>query len=553
MSRCVLFFLLLLVSAPVPADSPRLPAAAIASSHPLATEAGHAILAEGGNAFDAALAVAAVLGVVDPANTGLGGGGFWLLHRAADGFEIVVDGRERAPAAAGADMYLDRAGQIMARSSLDGALAAAIPGTPAAMAHISEKYGRLPLATVLAPAVRLAHEGFTISERYQKMIERRLPALADSPAAAAIFLPDGLAPEPGYRVRQPELAATLKRLASDGGKSFYHGDIARRLVEGVRAGGGIWTLADLAGYRPVERAPLRAEYRGMRITTVPPPSAGGVALIQMLKILEPYRLDKPARRDRERLLIEAMRQAYRDRAEHLGDPDFANVDVARLLSAEHIARQRAQLGAHGTKPAADTAPRAEGANTTHFSVIDRAGNRVAATLTLNTHFGSGFMPPDTGVLLNNEMDDFVIRPGAANTYGLVGSQANAIAPGKRPLSSMTPSFLETPDKVVALGTPGGSRIISMLLLASLEVAAGRGDLRAWLKRPRFHHQYLPDQVEYEPAAFDELTARRLGKLGYTLKRLDSEYGNMQAVVWHKTDNRLEAASDPRGDGAAWVK
>ncbi len=553
MSRRAVFFLLLLLSAPALADAPRLPAAAIASSHPLATEAGHAILAEGGNAFDAAVAVAAVLGVVDPANTGLGGGGFWLLHRAADGIEIVVDARERAPAAAGADMYLDRAGQIMARASLDGALAAAIPGTPAALAHIAEKYGRLPLATTLAPALRLADEGFLITERYQKMIERRLPALADSPAAAAVFLPDGLAPEPGYRVRQPELAATLQRLASDGGKSFYRGDIARRLVEGVRAAGGIWTRADLADYRLVERAPLRGEYRGMRITTVPPPSAGGVALIQMLKILEPYRLDKPVRAERERLLIETMRLAYRDRAEYLGDPDFVDVDVARLLSAEHIARQRAQLDRRGPAPESRAESRTGGVNTTHLSVIDRAGNRVAATLTLNTHFGSGFMPPGTGVLLNNEMDDFAIKPGAANAYGLVGSQANAIAPGKRPLSSMTPTFLETPDLVVALGTPGGSRIISMLLLASLDVSAGRGDLRAWLKRPRFHHQYLPDQVEYEPAAFDELTARRLGNLGYTLKRLDSEYGNMQAVVWHKTANRLEAASDPRGDGAARVK
>jgi len=553
MSRRAVFLLLLLLSVPALADSERLPAAAIASSHPLATEAGHAILAEGGNAFDAAVAVAAVLGVADPANTGLGGGGFWLLHRAADGFEIVVDGRERAPAAASADMYLDRDGQVLARFSLDGALAAAIPGTPAAMVHIAEKYGRLPLKTTLAPALRLAREGFSITAHYQKMIERRLPALADSPAASAVFLPDGLAPEPGYRVRQPELAASLKRLASDGGKSFYTGEIARRLVEGVRAAGGIWTLADLAEYRLVERAPLRGEYRGMRITTVPPPSAGGVALIQMLKILEPYRLDKPAPGARERLLIEAMRLAYRDRADHMGDPDFVDIDVERLLSAEHIARQRAQLDKHGLTPAARAKSRTSGANTTHLSVIDRAGNRVAATLTLNTHFGSGFMPPGTGVLLNNEMDDFVIKPGTANAYGLVGSKANAIAPGKRPLSSMTPTFLETPDKVVALGTPGGSRIISMMLLAGLDVATGRGDLRAWLTRPRFHHQYLPDRVEYEPAAFDDLTARRLRKLGYELKRLDSEYGNMQAVVWHKTDNRLEAASDPRGDGAALVK
>jgi gamma-glutamyltranspeptidase/glutathione hydrolase len=550
MRRYLLFFLLAVVSTATPA---RLPAAAIASSHPLATEAGHAILEAGGNAFDAAVAMAAVLGVVDPANTGLGGGGFWLLHRAADGFEIVVDGRERAPAAASADMYLDRAGRALARLSLDNALAAAIPGTPAAMAHIGKKYGRLPLSTTLSPAVCLAREGFVVTERYQKMIERRLPALADSPAASAVFLPDGLAPEPGYRVRQPELAETLEHIVANGEQGFYAGATAARLVEGVRAAGGIWTLDDLADYRLVERAPLRGEYRGMRITTVPPPSAGGTALIQMLKILEPYPLDKLARVERERLLIETMRLAYRDRAEYMGDPDFVNVDVERLLSAGHIKQQRARLGTRGIKPAITGAPRAAGANTTHFSVIDREGNRVAATLTLNTHFGSGFMPPGTGVLLNNEMDDFVVKPGAANTYGLVGSAANAIAPGKRPLSSMMPTFLETPDLVVALGTPGGSRIISMMLLAGLEVAAGRGDARAWINRPRFHHQYLPDEVEYEPAAFDARAARRLANLGYKLKRLDTEYGNMQAVVWYKNENRLDAASDARGDGAARVQ
>ncbi len=550
MRRYLLFFLLAVVSA---VASARLPAAAITSGHPLATEAGHVVLEAGGNAFDAAVAIAAVLGVVDPANSGLGGGGFWLLHRAADGFETVVDGRERAPMAARADMYLDRSGRPMARASLDGALAAAIPGTPAAMAHIGEKYGRLPLATVLAPAVCLARQGFVVTERYRMMIERRLPALADSPAANAVFLSDGLAPEPGYRIRQPQLADTLERLAAGGAHGFYAGSVARRLVEGVNAAAGIWTLADLADYRVVERAPLRAEYRGMRVTTVPPPSSGGVALIQMLKILEPYPLEKRVRGERERLLIEAMHQAYRDRAEYLGDADFVKVDVESLLSADHIKQQRARLGKRDPRPASAAAPRAAGGNTAHFSVIDRDGNRVAATLTLNTHFGSGFMPSDTGVLLNNEMDDFVIAPGVANAYGLTGSNANAIAPGKRPLSSMTPSFLETPDAIVALGTPGGSRIISMMLLASLEVAAGRGDVRTWLGLPRFHHQYSPDEVEYEPAAFNGATVKRLMKLGYKLKRLDNEYGNMQAVVWDKKNNRMDAASDARGDGAAWVK
>ena len=525
------------------------PAAAVASGHPLATEAGHATLDQGGNAFDAAVAIAAVLAVVDPANSGLGGGGFWLLRR-ADGFETVVDGRERAPLAARREMYLDADGEVIARASLDGALAAAIPGTPAALGHITAQYGRLDLSRNLAPAVRLARAGFSLSERYRTMIDRRLPALLASPAAAQVFLDDGEVPPSGYVIRQPQLAATLERLAAHGHAGFYDGAVAARLVEGVRAAGGIWTGEDLASYRVVEREPLRGEYRGLRITAPPPPSSGGLALLQMLGILGGQDLERLERVQRDRLAIEAMRRAYRDRARYLGDPDFVPVDVAQLLSPGYIKRLRRELNA----PAA-TRPRKEaaGVHTTHFSVIDRAGNVAAVTLTLNTHFGSGFMPDGTGVLLNNEMDDFVLKPGAPNAYGLTGSEANAISPGKRPLSSMTPAILENDRRLVALGTPGGGRIISMMLLATLEVAHGRGNVRDWLARPRFHHQYLPDEVQYEAAAFGAEEEQRLARMGYKLRRLEADYGNMQAVVWHKKPDRLEAASDPRGEGAAVVR
>lgn len=523
------------------------PHAAIASAHPLATDAGHEILARGGNAFDAAVAMAAVLGVVEPANSGLGGGGFWLLHRAADGFEIMVDGRERAPLAAHADMYLDQHGRVLPQRSLDGPLAAAIPGTPAALVHIARRYGRLPLAQSLQPAIRLASDGFAVSARYRSMIEQRIKTLRLSPAAT-VFLDGGDVPKPGYLLRQLELAETLKRLANHGHAGFYAGETGKRLVEGVRAAGGIWSLQDLQHYKVVERKPIRARYGNMRITSAPPPSSGGIVLAQMLNMLDTRSLRDVPSIERQERIIQAMRLAYRERARHLGDPDFVAIDVKRLINpsyAKQLLKEEAPTSTRATE-------RPTGTETTHFSVLDRAGNRVAATLTLNTLFGSGFMPPGTGVVLNNEMDDFAAKPGASNTYGLVGSKANAIAPGKRPLSSMTPTFLETPDAVLILGTPGGSRIITMVLLASLEFAHGRGGVQDWVAKPRFHHQYLPNVVEYEPGTFNADEVRELTKRGHELKLRESGYGNMQAIVWYKKAKRVEAASDPRGEGQAVV-
>ena len=541
-----LSFLLLFVPGAVLAAVPA-PTAAIASAHPLATAAGHEILQQGGNVFDAAVAVAAALAVVEPASSGLGGGSFWLLHRAHDGFETMVDGRERAPLAAGPDMYLDARGNVTPRLSLDGPLAAAIPGTPAALVHVARRYGRLPLAKTLAPAIRLARDGFAVSAHYQSMAERRREALLTSPAAA-VFLDDGFVPAPGYVLRQPDLAVTLERLATQGHKGFYAGDTARRLVQGVRGAGGIWALADLQQYRVVERAPVRGHYRGITVTSASPPSSGGVGLMQMLNLLQPLALETMQGSERDVHVIEAMRLAYRDRALRLGDPDYVSLDVKKLASPAYAEGLRRETAA---EPAAALQP--TGTDTTHFSIIDGAGNRVAVTLSLNTLFGSAFMPAGTGVVLNNEMDDFVAKPGVANAYGLVGGKANAIAPGKRPLSSMTPTFLETRERVVVLGTPGGSRIISMVLLATLDVAAGRGDVHDWVSAPRFHHQYLPDVVDHEPGAFSDDERMELEAGGYQLRPRDEGYGNMQAVVWDKKAGRLDAASDPRGEGAAVVR
>jgi gamma-glutamyltranspeptidase/glutathione hydrolase len=549
-------FFAVVIAAPAHA-APRPPAAAIASAHPEATAAGREILDAGGNAFDAAVAVAAALAVVEPYSSGVGGGGFFLLHRAADGRDVMIDARERAPLAARRDMYLDADGKRIRRLSLDGPLAAGIPGVPAGLVHIAEHYGKLPLSRALAPAIRLARDGFAVTPRYRRLARYRQSALRKW-GAGAIFLHDGEVPALGYTVRQPDLARTLERLAKNGADGFYRGETARRLVAGVRGAGGIWTAADLAQYRVIEREPVRGTYRGAKIVSASLPSSGGIVLLEMLGMLEGYDLDslKPAERDH--LVIEAMRRGYRDRALYLGDPDFVDPAVGvDLLNPKRLAklrltidRDRATRSNHLPPPIPSV--ESEGTDTTHFSILDVDGNRVAATLSINTPFGCTVVPPGTGVVLNNEMDDFVAAPGSPNVYGLVGGRANSIAPGKRPLSSMTPTFVETKNAVAVLGTPGGSRIITMVLLATLDFVHGHGDVHDWVAHPRFHHQYLPDRVQYEPRAFSADEVATLERMGHVLYEVKSGYGNMQALTWDRATDRVEAASDPRGEGKAVV-
>ncbi len=535
-------------------------AAAIAAAHPLATRAGFEVLDAGGNAFDAAVAVSAALAVVEPMGSGIGGGGFWLLHRAADGHQVMVDGRERAPLAATRDMYLDDQGEVIPKRSVVGPLAAAIPGVPAALAHIATKFGRLPLATSLAPAIRYARDGFPVTEQYRALAERRLDVLLASPAATDAFLDRGFVPALDYLIKQADLATTLEAIAVQGHDGFYGGPVAQRLVEGVRAAGGIWSLDDLAQYRIAERQPITGQYRGMRITSAAPPSSGGIVLLQMLGMLEGRALARMQQDERIHHIVEAMRRAYRDRAIYLGDSDFVSIDTPRLLSRKYLQDLRADITDAATPSAAlTTRSRPRGTDTTHFSVIDRDGNRVAATLSINYPFGSGFMPPGTGVVLNNEMDDFAAKPGVGNLYGLIGGEANAIAPGKRPLSSMSPTFFETDDRVLIVGTPGGSRIITMVLLAGLEFAHRRGTVADWVALPRFHHQYVPDKLVYEPEAFSDTVRKALTDRGHKLHRKDygygsrRGYGNMQAILWDKRNGKITAASDPRGEGLALVR
>ena len=527
--------------------------AAVATAHPLATGAAFEILEQGGNAFDAAVAAAAALAVVEPYSSGLGGGGFWLLHRVADARTVMLDGRERAPLDAHRDLYLDGDGNVIRGASVNGPLAAGIPGVPAALERLAHDYGRLPLARSLAPAIRLAREGFAVDARYRFLAGRRLEALKASPAAAGVFLQDGQVPEPGYRLVQPDLAVTLERIAEEGARGFYRGALAARLVEGVRRAGGIWRTEDLERYRTVEREPVRIRYRGAEIASAAPPSSGGLVLGIILNVLSHFDLAAMSEAARVHHIVEAMRRAYRDRAEYMGDPDHVRIPSFRLLSADYAAALAATIAPDRATPSAalpgDVAPR--GADTTHYSIVDAEGNRVGATLSINYPFGSGFMVEGTGVLLNDEMDDFAAKPGVPNLYGLVGGDANAIAPGKRMLSSMSPTFVESGGRVAVLGTPGGSRIITMVLLGVLEFLDGANAERM-VSAPRYHHQYLPDAITFEPGALAVSVQRQLQALGHELKPRTRTYGNMHVVIRDQRRRTLEAASDPRGVGHARV-
>ncbi|MBA2491060.1 MAG: gamma-glutamyltransferase [Gammaproteobacteria bacterium] len=552
----VIFVVALLLPSANSAAENHPPAAAIASAHPLATKAGQEILEAGGNAFDAAVAVTAALSVVEPYSTGLGGGGFWLLHRARDGFETMIDGREVAPLAATRDMYLDEQGRVIENLSMNSALAASIPGTPAALVHLAENYGRLPLEQLLAPAILLAEEGFPVEDYYQDMAESRLDVLRAHEESAQIFLRNGKVPADGARIVQPELAETLRLIAKSGNEGFYAGALAERLVAGVRAAGGIWRLEDLALYRIKEREPVRSSYRGTDITSAAPPSSGGVVLIEALNILSGYDLDAMNAITRTHLIAEAMRRAYRDRAEYLGDPDFVEMPLRMLMSPMYAAGLRASIRLDRAMPSellpGVSEPRAESIDTTHFSVLDTEGNRVAATYTINYPFGSGFTAPGTGVLLNGQMNDFSVKPGSPNVYGLVGAEANAIEPGKRMLSSMTPTFLDDGERIAVIGTPGGSRIISMVLLATLEFIDG-ADAQAIVARPRYHHQYLPDEIEFEPGAIEPPVQKRLRAMGHKASERGDTYGNMHVVIWDRLKDQVDAVSDPRGIGEAVVR
>lgn len=557
---CALLFAAPVYSAEMaPVTQPRAahpPGAAVASAHALATDAGMDMLRQGGNAFDAAVAVSAVLSVVEPISSGLGGGGFFLLHDAKTGKDIFIDARETAPAAATPAAYLDDKGELDRDRATNGPWSAGIPGLPAGLVYISQHYGRLPLKTTLAPAIRIAREGFPVYERLVKGYANRRDVMERYKGTRAVFLADGDTVEDGELLIQPDLARTLETLADKGFDGFYRGPIAKKLLAGVKAEGGQWTADELAGYRIREREPLHFEYDGWQVVTAPPPSSGGVALAQMMQMLEPWDLEKMPQAERVHLTVEAMRRAFRDRTFYLGDPDFVKIPLRTLTSADYAAGQRSTINPDKATPSdllsGEQTPM-EDDETTHFSIIDAEGNLVAATQTVNLLFGSGLIPPGTGVLLNNEMDDFALKPGTPNAFGVMGYDANAPKPGKRMLSSMTPTFMSSPDKVAVLGTPGGSRIITMVLLGALGYADGL-DAQQVAALPRYHHQWMPDAIGAERDALPDDVIAALRAMGHTVvtpkdatdgRRSSDTWGNLQTVEWDLRDNTLHGGSDPR--------
>ena len=541
------------------------PGVAIASAHTLATQAGLDVIAQGGNAFDAAIAVSSTLSVVEPISSGLGGGGFFLLHDGKTGKDVFIDARETAPAAATPDKYLLPNGEFNRDRAENGPWAAGIPGLPAAFVHLAAKYGRLPLKTSLAPAIRTAREGFPVYARMARGYQARREVMERYKGTRAVFLANGQPIKEGDLFRQPDLARTLERLAAQGFDGFYKGETAKRLLAGVKAEGGQWTAKELAGYTVRERAPLTFQYNDWKVTTAPPPSSGGVALTQMLQILDAYDLSKLDEAQRTHLIVESMRRAFRDRTFYLGDPDFVQIPMKTLTSPYYAAGLRATINPQKATPSDQLSGQQtplEDEETTHFSIIDAEGNRVAGTQTVNLLYGSALIPPGTGVLLNNEMDDFALKPGTPNAFGVMGYDANAPKPGKRMLSSMTPTFLESPQKVAVLGTPGGSRIITMVLLGILGYDAGL-EPQAVAALPRFHHQWMPDLIEMETDALSPGTQQTLEAMGHRFKvpgnaaqggRGSSHvWGNLQTVEWDKTTNTLMGGSDPRNPvGAAKV-
>jgi gamma-glutamyltranspeptidase/glutathione hydrolase len=527
---------------------------AVATDQHLATETGIRILREGGNAVDAAVAIGYTLAATYPDAGNLGGGGFMLV-RFADGGAHFIDFRETAPAAATRDMYLDAHGNAVPERSIVGALSAGVPGSVAGLEYARERFGTLPRHELLRDAIAYAANGFTFTAGDAATFARANALLVKFPATKAIFAPSGSTPGAGAVLVQPALAATLRAIDERGATGFYEGDVAHRLAAAVRAGGGIITEGDLAAYRPVERDPLTCRHAGMTIVTSPPPSSGGLAICEILGIIGDDKPLPPLRSfANAHLEIEAERRAFADRNTSLGDPDFVPSPVARLLAPAYLAQLRASIAPVLATPSLEIhgggVALHEGSNTTNYSVVDAAGTAVDVTYTLNNSFGSGFVAGDTGVLLNDEMDDFTAKAGAPNMFGLVQGAANAIAPGKRPLSSMSPSIVVDGGGRVVLvaGAAGGPRIITTTLDAIRGTVDFGETVAAALAAPRVHMQWLPDVVYAEDGAFDPATLARLTAAGYHLEA--GRAGSAANAIGVAPDGARTAAHDPRFGVAA---
>jgi gamma-glutamyltranspeptidase/glutathione hydrolase len=533
----------------------------VASTERIASQIGVDVMKRGGNAVDAAVAVAFALAVVYPSAGNLGGGGFMMIRR-SDGTATAIDYRETAPAAATRDMYVGPDGELLKgeSSSILGYRASGVPGTVAGMAFALKKYGsgKLTWSELIEPARRLAVDGFVVTHRTEKRLEDYQAILSRFADSRRVFLREGKLYREGEILRQPELAATLGRLQKKGPREFYEGKTARLIAEDMQHNGGLITRQDLRDYTPKERVPLRGSYRGYGIISMPPPSSGGAVLIEMLNILEGFDLQKlhPFSSEYYHLLVEAMRRAYADRAKYMGDTDFSSIPIEGLIEKAYAQRQRStinpQRASSSSEIGAGKPTGYESTETTHFTIVDAAGNAVSNTYTLNLWFGSGVVAKGTGVLLNNEMDDFASKPGEPNSYGAIQSERNAVAPQKRPLSSMTPTFVLRPDGTLyfAIGAKGGTTITNTVLQIISNVIDHGMNMQEAIDSPHIHHQWLPDEILDEPLGLSADTRRALEARGHRFATKPNYMGNAQGImIEEKTGMRL-GASDAREDGAA---
>jgi gamma-glutamyltranspeptidase/glutathione hydrolase len=526
----------------------------VVAQEKLAAQIGADVLKRGGNAVDAAVATGFAMAVTYPRAGNVGGGGFMVIHSSDHNEDVAIDYRETAPAATTPDIFLGADGKPDIVKSRDSALAIGVPGTPAGLALALEKYGsgKFTLAELLRPAIALARDGFAIADDLADTLSAGQRRLARWPSGAKMFSgADGKSLHDGDTLVQTDLAATLSAIAEQGPRGFYGGPCAEKLVRAVRDAGGIMTLDDLKSYQAVIRAPVRGTYRDYDIVSMPQPSSGGVVLLETLNILEGFPMHdiKQGTTPSLHLLIEAMKRAYADRARYLGDPAFVNAPTSTLVAKDYAAKQRASIDLDHATPSSEVfspKPPREGSNTTHFSVVDSLGNAVSNTYTLNFPYGVGLVAEGTGVLLNNELDDFTAAPGASNAFGLVGFEANLPGPGKRPLSSMSPTIvLKDKKPVLVTGSPGGSRIISTVLQVIVNVLDYQMDVAAAVAAPRLHHQWLPDVVRIERGFADDTIAELKAKGHQVIEPLGQTSANSIAV----TANGLLGAPDPRTRGA----
>ena len=520
----------------------------VASEQEMASRIGLNILKAGGNAVDAAVAMGFALAVALPNAGNIGGGGFMMVHDARTGKSVALDFREVAPSRATRDMYLDAQGKVIDGKSLYTHYAVGVPGTVAGMEHALKKWGTLPLSKVVAPAVALADKGFPVSETLAKILQQEQKNMGRWPATQAIFWKNGQPLRQGDTLVQKDLAQSLRLIGEQGAKAFYEGAIAQKITAEMAPHADAITLADLKNYKVVEREPVRGSYRGYQIVTMPPPSSGGAHLIQILNMMERWPMNQWGANSANSVhhMAESMKLAYADRSEYLGDPDFVKVPLKGLTSKRYADQLAAGINPTQARTAKDIKPGRpqpyESDQTTHFSVVDKAGNAVAVTYTLNTNFGSGIVAKGTGILLNNEMDDFSAKPGVANAYGLVGGDANAVAAGKRPLSSMTPTIVLKDGKPwLVTGSPGGARIITTVLqqvVNAIDFGMNPAEAAA---TPRFHHQWTPDELRIEKG-FSNDTLALLRQWGHNVA-LKPSMGRTQTIQIR--DGMLYGASDPR--------